>query len=91
MPQLNGLRIFALAITIFYLILSVASPEENTTHFQISYSTWFVVYVILWIYGFIARKLDEMSWKTEAELKKLWLQNQKLISAAEHNGTIANR
>lgn len=73
---------WSLGLTIY---ASITAPEIDTTATRISFGTWFTCFLIVSFYHFIATKLDEMSWKTEAEMKKIWLQNQKLISAAEHN------
>lgn len=70
---------------------SITAPETSTTAYQISFGTWFTCFLIGSFYNFIATKLDEMSWKTEAEMKKIWLQNQRLISAAQHNSTSSSR
>lgn len=82
MPRFHLLQFFLFLAAAWNLALALYADSIAS---QISFGTWFTCFLIVSLYHFIAQKLDEMSWKTEAELKKIWLQNQKLISAKERN------
>lgn len=82
MPRFPLLQLILFVAAAWNLALALYT---DSTASQISFGTWFTCFVLVSLYHRIATKLDDMSWKTEAELRKLWEQNQKLISAAELN------